>query len=146
MKTEGVSVDTLTVNAPGDIRRMVGPVPIWAAYLSLGTLLMLLYAFVPPFQGSGPLINLLGLSSVAGDRRRHPHLPAAPRRPPGGCSPPGSSCSSPATSTRTAIPTVGATVPFPSFGDALYLLVYPVLMAGLISWSAAATRTATAAG
>jgi diguanylate cyclase (GGDEF)-like protein/PAS domain S-box-containing protein len=105
---------------------------MWGWYLAVGALLTVLYAVVPPFAGSGPLINLLGLSSsvaiVVGIKVHKPRATAAwwlfalgqflffcgdlytysyPRL-------------------------FGADVPFPSFGDALYITVYPALMAGLI--------------
>ena len=37
---------------------------LWQAYLAAGAFLCLVYAVVPPFAGSGPLMNLLGLSPV----------------------------------------------------------------------------------
>jgi hypothetical protein len=39
-------------------------VPLWAAYLGAGAFVCALYVFVPPFKGSGPVMNLLGLSPV----------------------------------------------------------------------------------
>ena len=39
-------------------------VPAWAAYLAVGVVLCGLYVAVPPFKGSGPLMNLIGLSPV----------------------------------------------------------------------------------
>ena len=39
-------------------------VPLWQAYLAVGALLSALYVWVPPFAGSGPVFNLLGLSPV----------------------------------------------------------------------------------
>ena len=105
-----------------------------AACLAGGALLCALYVWVPPFAGSGPVMNVLGLAPViailAGVRRYRPAA-AAPwlllRR--------SASCSSgSATSTRTRYPRVfGAEVPFPSIGDGMYLLVYPALMIGLLS-------------
>jgi diguanylate cyclase (GGDEF)-like protein/PAS domain S-box-containing protein len=106
--------------------------PLWRTYLAAGTLLCGLYLFVPPFAGSGPVMNLLGLSPVlaivAGLRRNRPasrgpwrwfavgfllfwlgdlYTYSYPRL-------------------------LGKEVPFPSIGDAAYLLVYPALMAGLL--------------
>ncbi len=110
----------------------VSRVPAWLWFLLGGALLMALYVAVPPFQGSGPVINLIGLSSpvaiIIGIRL---HRPAA------------------ALAwwlfaagqflffagdlyTYSYPKLLGADVPFPSLGDALYLMVYPVLMAGLI--------------
>ena len=99
----------------------------WVAYLGVFGTLTALYMFVPPFKGSGPLINVLGLSGVvaivvgvfmhkpqariawwlfvlgqllfvSGDVYTY-HYPNAS---------------------------------FPSAGDGLYLTVYPALMAGLL--------------
>ena len=110
----------------------VRALPIWQTYLCLGALLCALYLFVPPFAGSGPVMNLLGLSPVAaillGLRRHRPqsrgpwlwfavgfllfwlgdlYTYSYPRL-------------------------LGREVPFPSVGDAAYLVVYPALMAGLL--------------
>jgi len=50
--------------------------PLWQSYLAVGALGTALYALVPPFAGSGPLINGLGLSGVVaiivGVRRNRP--------------------------------------------------------------------------
>ncbi|HYM80966.1 MAG TPA: hypothetical protein VEY91_06090, partial [Candidatus Limnocylindria bacterium] len=52
---------------------------LWHVYLAAGALICALYVWVPPFAGSGPVINLLGLSTViailVGLRR---HRPASP--------------------------------------------------------------------
>ncbi|HEY7622739.1 MAG TPA: hypothetical protein VH834_23400, partial [Solirubrobacteraceae bacterium] len=110
---------------------MIKRVALWQAYLAVGALLTALYVFVDPFAGSGPVINLLGLSPViaivVGVRRNRPasqgpwmwfaigmtlfwlgdlYTYSYPRL-------------------------FGADVPFPSLGDALYVTVYPALMAGL---------------
>ena len=94
--------------------------------------MLALYLFVPPFAGSGPVMNLLGLR------------PCSRSSPASGCS-----------ARRHAAPwrwfAVGFLlfwlgdlytysypqlldheVPFPSIGDGAYLAVYPVLMAGLL--------------
>src|SRR3954451_6598705 len=104
----------------------------WRMYLVAGAVLTALYCLVPPFKGSGPVINLLGLSGVlamiVGVRRNRP-----------------------ATVLPWWILTFGVglfwlgdlytysypkllhhDVPFPSLGDGIYLLMYPVLMAGLL--------------
>ena len=36
---------------------------VWTIYLGIGVLLTAAYLAVPPLKGSGPLINVLGLSS-----------------------------------------------------------------------------------
>ncbi|HUO72464.1 MAG TPA: EAL domain-containing protein [Solirubrobacteraceae bacterium] len=104
----------------------------WQLYLVFGGIGTALYALVPPFAGSGPVINTLGMSGVVavmvGVRMHRPksRLPwwlfalglflfwlgdvytySYPRL-------------------------FHADVPFPSAGDAIYLCVYPVLMAGLL--------------
>ena len=87
---------------------------------------------MPPFAGSGPVFNLLGLSPVVAivvGVRRHRRAAAGPWR-------------------WFAIGflffwlgdlytysyprLIGAEVPFPSLGDAAYVLVYPALMIGLL--------------
>jgi diguanylate cyclase (GGDEF)-like protein/PAS domain S-box-containing protein len=103
---------------------------LWALYLAVGALLTAAYLWAPPFQANGPLFNLLGLSSslaigvgiylhrprsrawhffvvgqflfFAGDLYTYSYRILS-----------------------------GADVGFPSVGDALYLAVYPALMAGL---------------
>jgi diguanylate cyclase (GGDEF)-like protein/PAS domain S-box-containing protein len=99
----------------------------WWWYGAAAGVLAALYMFVPPFKGAGPLINVLGFSGiaaiVAGIRMHNPQA-------------------------RVAWVLFGAgqllfvsgdiytysnpNAPFPSPGDALYLAVYPVLMAGLL--------------
>src|SRR5579864_7566396 len=104
----------------------------WQLYLLGGAAFTSLYALVPPFKGSAPVINLLGLSGliamVVGIRRNRPQARLAwwlcvfgvflfflgdvytyllPQE-------------------------FGVNVPFPSPGDAIYLTMYPVLMAGLL--------------
>jgi diguanylate cyclase (GGDEF)-like protein/PAS domain S-box-containing protein len=105
---------------------------IWTLYLAIGFLLTVAYLAVPPLKGSGPLINLLGLSGpVAIAAGIYLHRPKA----------------------RVAwllfvIGTflfftgdlytysypklMGVEVEFPSIGDAVYLTVYPALVAGLL--------------
>ena len=105
---------------------------IWTIYLAIGFLLTVAYLAVPPLKGSGPLINLLGLSGpVAIAAGIYLHRPKA----------------------RVAwllfiIGTflffagdlytysypklMGVEVEFPSIGDAVYLTVYPALVAGLL--------------
>ena len=106
--------------------------PLWQVYLAAGALLCALYVWVPPFAGSGPVFNLLGLSPVIAiivGVRRHRRSGAGPWR-------------------WFAIGFIlfwlgdlytysyprltGAEVPFPSLGDAAYVIVYPALMVGLL--------------
>jgi diguanylate cyclase (GGDEF)-like protein/PAS domain S-box-containing protein len=118
------------------LRSLVAPVlsrsRIWIAYLALGAIVCGLYVFIAPLKGSGPVINGLGLYGVLGvvaGIRMH-----RPRRPLawwlfaaglllfwGGD-----------VYTYSYRTLSGANIPFPSFGDALYLAVYPVLMSGLL--------------
>ena len=104
----------------------------WIVYLAVGAVLTAVYVGFPPLKGNGPLINLLGLSSsvaIAVGIRMH-----APR----------------ARSawylfivgqflffagdlyTYSYPKLFGADVEFPSLGDAIYLMVYPALVAGLL--------------
>ena len=105
---------------------------VWILYLAVGALLTAAYLWVPPLKASGPLINLLGLSSsVAIAVGIYLHRPQA----------------------RSAwllfivgqflffagdlytysYPKLfGVDVEFPSLGDAIYLTVYPALVAGLL--------------
>jgi diguanylate cyclase (GGDEF)-like protein/PAS domain S-box-containing protein len=105
---------------------------LWRWYLGAAGIMTALYLFLPPLVGNGPLINLLGLSSpiaiavgvlihrprqriawwlfalgqflfFAGDTYTYSYPKLA-----------------------------GVDVPFPSAGDAIYLTVYPALMAGLL--------------
>jgi diguanylate cyclase (GGDEF)-like protein/PAS domain S-box-containing protein len=105
---------------------------LWWLYLAGGTFGCALYEFVPPFEGNAELINLLGLSGVvavvAGIRIHRPRAGVA-----------------------WWLFVLGLllfwvgdvytysirvlyhlNIPFPSFGDAVYLAVYPVQMAGLL--------------
>ena len=105
---------------------------LWQVYLAVGALLCAAYVWVPPFAGSGPVFNLLGLSPVVAiviGVRRHGRASAGPWR-------------------WFAIGFLlfwlgdlytysyprltGAEVPFPSLGDAAYVIVYPALMMGLL--------------
>jgi diguanylate cyclase (GGDEF)-like protein/PAS domain S-box-containing protein len=106
--------------------------PAWAVYLALGVILCALYVAVPPLKGSGPLMNLIGLSPViailVGVRRYRPAaklawlLLAA-----------GSALFWLGDLYTYSYPLLlGADVPFPSPGDALYVAMYPVMMAGLL--------------
>lgn len=46
------------------VRAWLGALPLWKLYLCAGALLCGLYLFVPPFAGSGPVMNVIGLSPV----------------------------------------------------------------------------------
>ena len=103
---------------------------VWAWYLVSTCALMGLYLFAPVLAGSGPLINALGLSGViaivVGIRLNKPRARAAWWLFAGGqflffCGD---------LYTYSYPKLFGADVGFPSIGDALYLAVYPVLMAG----------------
>ena len=107
-------------------------VPAWAVYLAFGAVLCALYLWVPPFEGSGPLMNLIGLSPVlailVGIRR---HRPAS--KLPWLLLAAGSALFWLGDLYTYSYPhLLGAEVPFPSFGDALYVAMYPVMMAGLL--------------
>ena len=116
------------------MRRLPGikSVPPWAAYLLVGAGLCVLYVSVPPFKGSGPLMNLIGLSPVVailvGIRL---HRPAS--RLPWLLLAAGSALFWLGDLYTYSYPhLLGAEVPFPSMGDALYVAMYPVMMAGLL--------------
>jgi diguanylate cyclase (GGDEF)-like protein/PAS domain S-box-containing protein len=104
----------------------------WLWYIGITSVLAALYLFAPPLAGNGPLINLIGLSS--------PIAIAI-----------GIKINKPQAATAWWLFVIGqflffagdlytysypkllhADVPFPSAGDAVYLTVYPALMAGLI--------------
>ena len=101
-------------------------------YLALGSFACAAYLWLPPLKGSGPLMNLIGLTPVLaiayGIRR---HKPAAAK--------------------AWALLAAGSAlfwfgdlytysypklfqvdVPFPSLGDASYIAMYPVMFAGLL--------------
>ena len=113
-------------------RRLVAVDSLWATYLAVGGALMGLYAFVPPFRGSGPVINLLGLSSsvaiVIGIRRFRPRAARAWWLFAAGQF----LFFSGDLYTYSYPKLLGAVVPFPSPGDVAYLAVYPALLAGLV--------------
>ena len=104
----------------------------WAWYVGGAGLLTALYLFVTPFKGNGPLINLLGLSGVVaivvGIRMHRPQAQAA-----WWLFVLGQFLFFAGDLYTYSYPKVfGADVGFPSAGDALYLLVYPALMGGLL--------------
>src|SRR3954463_3093575 len=104
----------------------------WRLYLAAGVLLTALYAWVPPFASSGPVMNVLGLSPVVaivvGLRV---HKPAS--RGPWLFFAVGFGLFWLGDLYTYSYPRLfGADVPFPSIGDGAYVLVYPALMAGLL--------------
>ena len=105
---------------------------IWIWFLGLGGLLTALYTLVPPFEGQAPMINLLGFISVAaiavGIRLHQPRTKLAWQ-----LFLVGQTLYFLGDIYTYLLPQdFGVNVPFPSWGDAIYLTVYPVLMAGLI--------------
>jgi diguanylate cyclase (GGDEF)-like protein/PAS domain S-box-containing protein len=104
---------------------------LWLWYLAATALLTIAYLLLPPLKGSAPVINGLGLSSVVaiaiGIRLHRPKARLAWRLlllgqvlyVAGDIY------------TYTYPELLGGTVGFPSAGDAIYLTVYPVLVAGL---------------
>jgi diguanylate cyclase (GGDEF)-like protein/PAS domain S-box-containing protein len=101
-------------------------------YLAFGVVLCGLYVGVAPLKGSGPLMNLIGLSPVlailVGIRR---HRPAS--KLPWLLLAAGSALFWLGDLYTYSYPhLLGAEVPFPSPGDALYVAMYPVMMAGLL--------------
>ncbi len=91
-----------------------------------------LYLWFAPLKGSGPLMNLIGLSPVVailvGVHRYKPRS-----RVPWYLLAAGSALFWLGDLYTYSYPLVlGAEVPFPSLGDALYVAMYPVMMAGLL--------------
>jgi diguanylate cyclase (GGDEF)-like protein/PAS domain S-box-containing protein len=103
----------------------------WLWYLLVTGALTGLYLLFPPLAGNGPLINLLGLSGVVaivvGIRMHRPTARAAWWLFAAGQF----LYFSGDLYTYGYRKVFGADVPFPSIGDAFYLAVYPVLLAGL---------------
>jgi diguanylate cyclase (GGDEF)-like protein/PAS domain S-box-containing protein len=103
----------------------------WLWYLLATSALTGLYLFAAPLAGNGPLINALGLSGVVaivvGIRMHGPRARAAWWLFAAGQF----LFFSGDLYTYGYRKVFGADVPFPSIGDALYLAVYPVLIAGL---------------
>jgi diguanylate cyclase (GGDEF)-like protein/PAS domain S-box-containing protein len=107
-------------------------VKVWHLYLAAGAIGTALYALVPPFKGSGPLFNALGLSGVlavaVGIRRNRPRS-----RAPWWLFAVGLLLFWLGDLYTYSYPKVfHVSVPFPSPGDAVYVAVYPVLMVGLL--------------
>jgi len=104
----------------------------WIVYLGGGALLGALYLWVTPFQASGPVMNLLGLSPVVAIvvaiRWHRPRATA-----PWWLFAAGSALFWLGDLYTYSYPLLlGAEVPFPSPGDALYIFMYPAMMAGLL--------------
>jgi diguanylate cyclase (GGDEF)-like protein/PAS domain S-box-containing protein len=104
----------------------------WILYLALGVLFTGAYVAVPGLKGSGPLINLLGLSSsiaiAVGIYLHRPNARVAWLLFIAGQF----LFFSGDLYTYSYPKLLGADVPFPSLGDALYIAVYPALMAALL--------------
>jgi diguanylate cyclase (GGDEF)-like protein/PAS domain S-box-containing protein len=104
---------------------------LWWLFLAVTSVGVGLYLFVPPLKGSGPVINLLGLTGVlaviAGIRIHRPRAFIAwwlfviglVLQWVGDCY------------TYSYPDLTHIQLPFPSAGDAVYLTVYPVLFAGM---------------
>ncbi len=108
----------------------------WIAYLAGGGVLCLLYLFVAPFKGSGPVINVLGLSpvlAILAALRLHQSRGRTLWSAPWNWFALGFTlfwCGDVYTYSYPLL--VHRDVPFPSIGDGAYVLVYPALMAGLL--------------
>jgi diguanylate cyclase (GGDEF)-like protein/PAS domain S-box-containing protein len=100
---------------------------VWIWYVAVTCTLAGLYMFVPPLKGYGPVINVIGFSSVvaivAGIRMHRPRARAAWWLFAAGQF---------LFFSGDVYTYSNPNAPFPSPGDALYLLVYPALMAGLL--------------
>ncbi|HEY7396916.1 MAG TPA: EAL domain-containing protein [Gaiellaceae bacterium] len=109
-----------------------GRATLWAWYLAGQTLLLGAYMFVPPLEGYAVVVNAIGFASLvaiaAGIRLHRPQafvawtliLLGQALYVAGDFY------------TYTYPDLLGGTVGFPSFGDAIYLAVYPALFTGLM--------------
>jgi diguanylate cyclase (GGDEF)-like protein/PAS domain S-box-containing protein len=104
----------------------------WIVYLAVGALLTAAYLWFPPLKANGPLINLLGLSSsIAIAVGIYLHRPKA--RAAWLLFIVGQFLFFAGDLYTYSYPKLtGAEVEFPSLGDAIYLTVYPALVAGLL--------------
>jgi diguanylate cyclase (GGDEF)-like protein/PAS domain S-box-containing protein len=104
----------------------------WIVYLAIGGLLTAAYLWVPPLKANGPLINLLGLSSsIAIAVGIYLHRPKA--RAAWYLFIVGQFLFFAGDLYTYSYPKLfGVEVEFPSLGDAIYLMVYPALVAGLL--------------
>jgi diguanylate cyclase (GGDEF)-like protein/PAS domain S-box-containing protein len=114
------------------VKGLLGRRTIWAWYLGAMAVLTVLYVFVPPFKGYAALINFIGLCSplaiAAGMWIFRPRASAAWL-----LILIGQSLYFAGDFYTYSYPNLlGGTVGFPSAGDAMYLLVYPFLVAGLL--------------
>src|SRR5512132_2973067 len=105
---------------------------VWLVYLAVCAVLTGAYLWFPPLKGNGPLINLLGLSSsiaiAVGIYLHRPRAKAA-----WFLFIVGQFLFFAGDLYTYSYPKVfGADVEFPSLGDAIYLTVYPALVAGLL--------------
>ena len=111
---------------------LLPPRALWVWYLAAMAVLTGLYVFVPPFKGYAALINLIGLCSplaiAAGIWMHRPRASAAWLLILAGQS----LYFAGDFYTYSYPDLLGGTVGFPSAGDAMYLLVYPFLVAGLL--------------
>jgi diguanylate cyclase (GGDEF)-like protein/PAS domain S-box-containing protein len=105
---------------------------LWIIFLAAGALLTAAYLWLPPLKASGPLINLLGLSSsVAIAVGIYLHRPKA--RAAWLLFIVGNFLFFAGDLYTYSYPKLfGVEVEFPSLGDAIYLTVYPALVAGLL--------------
>ncbi|HEY3069933.1 MAG TPA: EAL domain-containing protein [Gaiellaceae bacterium] len=105
---------------------------LWIVFLAAGGLLTAAYLWFPPLKASGPLINLLGLSSsVAIAVGIYLHRPKA--RAAWLLFIVGQFLFFAGDLYTYSYPKLfGVEVEFPSLGDAIYLTVYPALVAGLL--------------
>jgi diguanylate cyclase (GGDEF)-like protein/PAS domain S-box-containing protein len=106
---------------------------VWRLYLAAGVVLTALYGWGPaPLAGSGPVMNLLGLSpvlAIVAGLRMHKPVSRGPWR----LFAVGFALFWLGDLYTYSYPRLfGADVPFPSIGDGAYVLVYPALMAGLL--------------
>ena len=114
------------------MRRRLGRQGVWFWYLVAMAVLTGLYVLVPPFKGYAGLINLIGLSSpiaiAVGIRMHRPKATAAWL-----LLLIGQSLYVAGDFYTYSYPELlGGKVGFPSAGDAMYLCVYPMLVAGLL--------------
>jgi diguanylate cyclase (GGDEF)-like protein/PAS domain S-box-containing protein len=105
---------------------------IWIVYLAIGGMLTAAYLWLPAVKASGPLINLLGLSSsIAIGVGIYLHRPKA--RAAWFLFIVGQFLFFAGDLYTYSYPKLfGVEVEFPSLGDAIYLMVYPALVAGLL--------------
>jgi len=114
------------------MRLRLGRRGVWFWYLVTMAVLTGLYVFVPPFKGYAGLINLIGLTSplaiALGIRMHRPRAKAAWLLLLFGQS----LYFAGDFYTYSYPELLGGKVGFPSAGDAMYLCVYPLLVAGLL--------------